>query len=207
MRILDNDDDCFGIPTINIEVLTSQLPYHGTAFLTPDSHLDYSPDPGYIGTDTIGYRILNSMGMIDTALVIITIEAKPDDPDDPDDPDTENPDDEPCAFLIPDGFSPNGDGIGERFYIRCIEDYPDARIWIFNRYGQLLYEQEKYGNIDFWGSADAFWDGRPNRGVNPFQSILPAGTYFYRFDPGNGQESITGSIYLNTNIKGMKSHE
>lgn len=207
VRILDNDDDCFGIHTLDSEILTSRHPIHGTAFLNAQFQIEYTPDQGYSGTDTIGYKILNSMGMIDSALVIITIEAKPEEPEDPEDPDIDNPPGQPCEFLIPDGFSPNGDGIGDRFYIRCIEDYPDARIWIFNRYGQLLYGQEKYGNIDFWGSEDAFWDGRPNRGMNPFHSILPAGTYFYRFDPGNGQEPSTGSIYLNTNIKGMKSHE
>ncbi len=139
------------------------------------------------------------MGLTDSAVVIITVEANPDDPDDP------GPG--PCAFLIPDGFSPNGDGIGERFYIRCIEEYPNARISVFNRYGQLLFEQEKYGNVEFWGSEDAFWNGKPNRGISPFQSILPAGTYFYLFDPGDGQKPVTGSIYLNTNIKGMNRHE
>lgn len=201
INILDNDYDCGGLHALDVEVLTSWLPENGTAFLNAQFQIEYSPDQGYSGNDTIGYRILNSMGLADTALVIIKIEAQPEDPD------IDNPPDQPCEFLIPDGFSPNGDGIGERLYIRCIEDYPNARISIFNRYGQLLFEQEKYGNTEFWGSGEAFWDGRPNRGISPFQSILPAGTYFYLFDPGNGQKPVTGSIYLNTNLKGMKRHE
>ncbi|GAP68569.1 protein containing gliding motility-associated C-terminal domain [Bacteroidales bacterium 6E] len=199
ISILNNDNDCGGIQNVDIEVSTIWLPTNGTAFLNSLSQIEYTSDQGYSGTDTIGYRIINEMGQADSALVIITIEANPDDPDDP------GPG--PCAFLIPDGFSPNGDGIGERFYIRCIEEYPNARISVFNRYGQLLFEQEKYGNVEFWGSEDAFWNGKPNRGISPFQSILPAGTYFYLFDPGDGQKPVTGSIYLNTNIKGMNSHE
>lgn len=111
---------------------------------------------------------------------------------------------EPCQFLIPDGFSPNGDGIGERFYIRCIEEYPNANIQIFNRYGQLIYQQNNYGNIDAWGETNAFWDGRPNMGIKPFNSILPSGTYFYVFNPGDSSKPITGSIYLNTNKEGMQ---
>jgi gliding motility-associated-like protein len=111
---------------------------------------------------------------------------------------------QPCQFLIPDGFSPNGDGIGDRFYIRCIEEYPNANIQIFNRYGQLLYHKNNYGNTDVWGETDAFWDGRPNKGIKPFNSILPSGTYFYVFNPGNGLNPKTGSIYLNTNREGMR---
>jgi gliding motility-associated-like protein len=111
---------------------------------------------------------------------------------------------EPCRFLIPDGFSPNGDGIGDRFYIRCIEEYPNASIQIFNRYGQLVYQQNNYGNTGVWGETGAFWDGRPNRGIKPFNSILPSGTYFYVFNPGGGSKPATGSIYLNTNREGMQ---
>lgn len=199
ISILNNDNDCGGIQNLDIEVSTIWLPTNGTAFLNSLSQIEYTPDQGFSGTDTIRYRIINEMGLADSAVVIITVEANPDDPDDP------GPG--PCAFLIPDGFSPNGDGIGERFYIRCIEEYPNARISVFNRYGQLLFEQEKYGNVEFWGSEDAFWNGKPNRGISPFQSILPAGTYFYLFDPGDGQKPVTGSIYLNTNLNGMKSHE
>lgn len=111
---------------------------------------------------------------------------------------------EPCRFLIPDGFSPNGDGIGDRFYIRCIDEYPNANIQVFNRYGQLLYQKDNYGNTGVWGETAAFWDGRPNKGIKPFNSILPSGTYFYVFNPGDGSKPATGSIYLNTNREGMQ---
>lgn len=110
----------------------------------------------------------------------------------------------PCIVLIPDGFSPNGDGIGDRFYIRCIEEYPNASIQIYNRYGQLLYHRDNYGNTEIWGETDAYWDGRPNKGIKPFNSILPSGTYYYVFNPGDGSLPITGSIYLNTNREGMQ---
>lgn len=110
---------------------------------------------------------------------------------------------QPCKFLIPNGFSPNGDGIGDKFYIRCIEEYPNASLQVFNRFGQLLFHKNNYGNTSVWGEAEALWDGRPNRGVKAFSTILPSGTYYYIFDPGDGSKPFTGSIYLNTNKDSM----
>ncbi len=110
---------------------------------------------------------------------------------------------QPCVFLIPNGFSPNGDGIGDRFYIRCIEEYPNSSLQVFNRYGQLLFHKNNYGNSSVWGQSEAFWDGRPNKGIKAYNAILPSGTYYYIFDPGNGSKAFTGIIYLNTNKEAM----
>ncbi|RYD94695.1 MAG: T9SS type B sorting domain-containing protein [Sphingobacteriales bacterium] len=44
-------------------------------------------------------------------------------------------------LLIPDGFSPNGDGINDEFVIRNIETlYPNFKLEIYNRYGNILYK-------------------------------------------------------------------
>lgn len=112
---------------------------------------------------------------------------------------------EQCQLLIPNGFSPNGDGIADRFFIRCIAHYPNAALQIFNRYGQLLYQQEHYGNRQVWGDDQAFWDGKPNRGINPFGSVLPPGTYFYLLNLGDGSKPRTGSVYLNTNLDTIRN--
>jgi uncharacterized repeat protein (TIGR01451 family) len=50
----------------------------------------------------------------------------------------------PIDFHIPDGFSPNGDGINDLFVIRGISGYPTNEITIFNRWGTKVFEAAPY---------------------------------------------------------------
>jgi len=103
-----------------------------------------------------------------------------------------------CDLLIPDGFSPNDDGINEFFKIRCIEKYPNASIEIFSRWGNLVYSKQKYGNTDEWGETDAWWNGYAEKSINTGKTKLPPGTYFYVLNLNNGiDKPIAGSIFLN----------
>jgi len=103
-----------------------------------------------------------------------------------------------CDLLIPTGFSPNADGINDLFKIRCIERYPDAKIEVYNRWGNLVFKKEKYGNIDAWGDTDAWWDGASTHNWNIGKDKLPPGTYIYILDLNKGDEKPrTGSIFLN----------
>ena len=94
----------------------------------------------------------------------------------------------PRDFFIPEGFSPNGDGINDVFVIRGIENYPDNTIIIFNRWGNKVFEASPYQNI---------WNGRSTKGLRVGGNELPIGTYFYLLDLGDGSDVIKGSIYLN----------
>jgi gliding motility-associated-like protein len=42
--------------------------------------------------------------------------------------------------------TPNNDGVNDVFYIRYIEAYPQARVRLFNRWGQLVFDQLSYAN-------------------------------------------------------------
>ena len=64
---------------------------------------------------------------------------------------------------VPNAFSPNGDGINDKWVIQGMNDFPDAQMTIFNRWGGKLYE--RFGGY----SADAAWDGEG----------YPVGTYYY----------------------------
>ncbi len=75
---------------------------------------------------------------------------------------------EPCPVTIYHAFSPNNDGKNEIFYIGDIDKYPDNSVYIFNRWGVLLWSGKKYDNIT------VFWDGRDSK-----SSLVPEGTYFY----------------------------
>jgi gliding motility-associated-like protein len=93
------------------------------------------------------------------------------------------------AVLIPDGFSPDGDGVNDNFVIPDADKYPENTLSIFNRWGDKVYEEYRYNNT---------WSGVPNVGLLITQGILPAGTYFYIFNTGMaGEKPIVGSLFIN----------
>lgn len=94
----------------------------------------------------------------------------------------------PTDFFIPEGFSPNGDGINDVFFIRGISNYPKNTITIFNRWGNKVFGANPYTNT---------WDGKCSEGVSVGGDVLPIGTYFYILDLGNDTDIIKGTIYLN----------
>jgi gliding motility-associated-like protein len=65
---------------------------------------------------------------------------------------------------IPNAFTPNGDGINDKWVIGNLADYKNPQLTIFNRYGQIVYSSYNYQNN---------WDGRMN-GLE-----LPSGAYVY----------------------------
>lgn len=91
-------------------------------------------------------------------------------------------------LFIPEGFSPNVDGINDLFVIRGIDNYPANKIEIYNRWGQKVFEAKPYKNN---------WDGRTQSGLKFGGDQLPVGTYFYLLDLGNGSSIYKGTIYLN----------
>jgi gliding motility-associated-like protein len=73
------------------------------------------------------------------------------------------------GFKIPEGFSPNGDGVNDFLHIRGLEEYPGSSLQIFNRYGAVVFEAMNYTNN---------WQG----------AKVPDGTYFYVLKLANGQD-------------------
>ncbi|MBL7986150.1 MAG: gliding motility-associated C-terminal domain-containing protein, partial [Flavobacteriales bacterium] len=71
-------------------------------------------------------------------------------------------------LVIPSGFSPNGDGIADRWVIQGLPEGSKMDVEIFNRWGQVVYANGDYRND---------WDGTCTRGLG--SDMLPAGTYFY----------------------------
>jgi gliding motility-associated-like protein/uncharacterized repeat protein (TIGR01451 family) len=94
----------------------------------------------------------------------------------------------PSDFFIPEGFSPNGDGINDLFVIRGIFNFPSNTFVIFNRWGVKVFESAPYENT---------WDGKCDKGLQVGGDELPVGTYFYVLDLGNGTPVYKGTIYLN----------
>ncbi len=68
-------------------------------------------------------------------------------------------------IFVPQGFSPNGDGVNDLFEITGIRVFPDNDLSIFDRWGQEVYSRHGYHNE---------WDGRGRSG----QPLIDD-TYFY----------------------------
>ncbi len=86
------------------------------------------------------------------------------------------------ALFIPELYSPNGDGKNDKFEIKGIYNYPNNKIMIFNRWGSLVYQKEKYNNE---------WDGKPNVNTGTGKELLPSGTYYVVFDFGDNGKTKT----------------
>ncbi len=87
---------------------------------------------------------------------------------------------------VPNGFSPNDDGHNDEFFI----DNPDGyklHLSIYNRWGNLLYDNENYDNT---------WNGTSEKGVVVGEGV-PDGTYFYVIEyKDNNGEIITKNGFV-----------
>jgi len=77
----------------------------------------------------------------------------------------ENVDD---CIVIHNVITPNGDGMNDAWIIDCIEEYPDNKVVIYNRWGNEVNTFEKYNN------TSEVWKGTNHKG-----NLLPDGTYYY----------------------------
>lgn len=83
-------------------------------------------------------------------------------------------------LIIPNAFTPNGDGVNDTFVIPGLDTYTQNEIVIINRWGNNVYEKKNYQN-DWTGNG------------------LPEGTYFYVlkvFTEGGVWDSYKGYVTL-----------
>lgn len=170
--ILDNDTDEEN-SIVPSSLTITKSPASGTAYVDFDNFtIHYRPNTGFSGEDNFEYRICNASNNCDEATVFVIVTD--------------------YKFLVPNAFSPNGDGINDYFEILGIEFYDGNSFTIFNRWGNKVYEAKNYGI----STSPRFWDGKANTGFKVGNEELTTGTYFYILDLGNGEKPIGGSIYL-----------
>ncbi|MEM9920037.1 MAG: gliding motility-associated C-terminal domain-containing protein [Bacteroidota bacterium] len=151
LNVLANDEPNGSIDSLYIV----QQPSNGLAILNVDSTITYTPNEDFCNStepDVLTYAICNANGC-DTAQVTILVYCN--------------------SIHAFSGFSPNNDGTNDTFVIEGLQDYPDHRVSVFNRWGNQVYTVNNYDN-------DNGWDGTFN-GIN-----LPDGTYFYTIEASNG---------------------
>ncbi len=79
------------------------------------------------------------------------------------------PDNCDCSYFLPNAFSPNGDGINDRYMVHSICKYTSSQLQqlqVFDRWGNLLFSSESSG-----ASWDGYFDGKlANPGVYLIQT-------------------------------------
>ena len=86
---------------------------------------------------------------------------------------------------ISEAITPNGDGINDTWMIYNIENHPKNVIYVYNRWGDLVFNARGYRNE---------WDGHYK---NRAQSLPDGGSYYYQIDlDGNGSIDYDGWIYI-----------
>ncbi len=159
INILANDT-LYGI--IESTTLITQ-PMWGSATVNLDFSVTYNASDEFCERiDSFHYEVCNNAGC-DTAIVFVWIV---------------------CAdIFIFNAVSPNGDGINDVFYIAGVEDHPESVLYIFNRWGNLVYEKLNYKNT---------WRGTFNKNTN-----LPDGTYYYLLELNDDKNRVfTGYLEL-----------
>jgi gliding motility-associated-like protein len=163
--VLNND---FGTaPLIPGSVRVIQTPQHGKTRINPDGSILYIPDEKTKGRDQFIYEVCDAVDLCDSALVTIDISEE--------------------KIILPEGFSPNGDGQNDLFIFNGLEKYSQSRLSVFTRSGQLIYESKDYRNN---------WDGKANVGTAGNSTLVPTGTYYYVLELGGTTKTIKGFIYV-----------
>ncbi len=85
----------------------------------------------------------------------------------------------PESIVVPNAFTPNGDGINDLWNIKSLTDFPQCTVSVYARNGSLIFQSRGYGKP---------WDGTYNG------SPVPTGTYYYIIIPQSGLQKLSGSV-------------
>jgi len=120
-----------------------------------NSGTSYIKDPVFTFRDTGIYEIvqvvMHQSGCTDTAVVVFDIEPIVD-------------------IIMPNAFTPNGDGLNDTFYGRGVFDgIKNYRFTVWNRWGENIFETD---------NPQESWNGR----LNNQGEVLQAGIYIYQLE-------------------------
>ena len=82
---------------------------------------------------------------------------------------------------IPNGFTPNGDGVNDVWEIDGLEYYPNTQVQVFNRWGGLVFDSKGYTTP---------WDGQSNG------TALPAAAYYYIISSDVLDRPLNGTVTI-----------
>jgi len=169
--ILLANDILTGVPGVTFE-FTSE-PTLGDVTDQGDGDVTYTLTTNLFGPaqDAFGYVICNAdcPTLCDSASVEVSIQR------------------DSMEIETPNGITPNGDGLNDALIFDQLilnpDEYPNNELIVFNRWGDIVFQAQPYGND---------WQGENMDGTN-----LPDGTYYFilRLDIGGG-EIIKGDVTI-----------
>lgn len=141
-------------------------PMNGRAVVQEDNRIAYTPDPDFAGTDELIYELCREGCACDEARLLITVGEGLD-----------------CE--VPNVITPNSDGVNDAFIIPCLlntDRFPNSQLSVFNRWGDEVYRSP----VPYLNNWSGTFNGED----------LPADTYFYILDFGEGSPNQTGYIHI-----------
>ena len=152
------------LPSIGTDTTISIVtnPMYGQVSVNNDHTITYSPPADFSGNVNFVYQVcvvIKGYPSCDTADVCITVVDT-----------TVN-----CNF--PNTITPNNDQINDEFAISCNDQYPNAEVRIYDRWGAEVYRS--------MGHYDNKWNGYNQQGIR-----VPDGTYFYMYYFNNGSNKM-----------------
>lgn len=166
------------IPVLGNDTISGDYPFsldvfqnftRGDAYFNDENQLIVTFDRDYGGLDSLQYSLCDADGDCCLAWCVVDIRF-----------------DGRSDVYVPNGFSPNGDGLNDIFFIPDFRTYTNIRVSVFTEWGQLVYQNEHYQNN---------WDGIGNTGAQKGKP-LKSGTYYYVFNVDGVDKTVTGYVYL-----------
>ena len=165
INVLDNDHSSTGLIHGSVRII--EQPTLGTVKENTNGTITYIPVERHPGRDQFVYRVCDTANLCDSATVTIDIYDS--------------------EIVIPQGFSPNGDGVNDLMEFKGLDKYLQSQLSIYTRSGLIVYQSVDYQNN---------WDGTSISSSMSKGEVVPTGTYYYVLKLGGTNRIVRGFIYI-----------
>jgi gliding motility-associated-like protein len=166
LSVSDPDNDIVSITALSSLDGQSNLSVSGDVI----SCFNYLSAAGFLGSETLLVRVSDNGTPILYDSIVIVMNVLP-------------------RFIFSQVISPNNDNINDYWSIGGLERYPDNKVTVFSRWGDVVYKASGYDNVN------VVWRGELYNGQKLTNNYAPDGTYFYIIELGDGSK-LTGFVVL-----------